>query len=68
MIFQQQDDSGNSLGTFVDRSILSVSRIFEFANGVDLVDVRPMIETQIEDNLAIAEYGINRKLAVGLGR
>ncbi|QRN82062.1 serine dehydratase subunit alpha family protein [Chloroflexota bacterium] len=68
IFFQQQDDSGNYLGTFVDRSILSVARIYEFANEVDLADVRPMIEPQIEYNSAIADYGINRKLAVGLGQ
>ncbi|MBG0786817.1 MAG: serine dehydratase subunit alpha family protein [Anaerolineaceae bacterium] len=68
MIYQQPDCSENTLGTFVDRSILSVERIFEFANQVDLDDVRPMIETQIEDNMAIAEYAIHRKLEVGLGQ
>jgi L-cysteine desulfidase len=68
IIYQQQEDAGKYLGAFVDRSILSVERIFDFANQVDLADVRPMIEMQIEDNLAIAEYGIAHKSGLGLGQ
>lgn len=68
VIFQQEGASGKYLGAFVDRSILSVEKIYEFANQVDLMDVRPMIETQIKDNLAIAEYGIENKCKVGMGQ
>ena len=68
IIYEQEEDSGKYLGAFIDRSILSVEKIFEFANQVDLADVRPMIEMQIDDNLAIAEYGIAHQSGVGLGQ
>ncbi len=64
---QLDDVSGRYSGSSVNRSILSVERIFEFANQVDLDDVRLLIENQIRNNRTIAEYGIEHKSGVGLG-
>jgi len=41
-----------------DRSVLNVKEIVEFANRVDLEDVKPTLSRQIECNMAIAEEGL----------
>ena len=51
-----------------DRSLLSVERIVEFADTVELDDVREVLERQIEYNMAIAEEGLSGEYGAGIGR
>ena len=46
------------LGVFVDRSILNVKDIYEFANTVDIKDIKELLDKQIEYNISIAEEGL----------
>ena len=51
-----------------DRSLLSVADIVDFANTVDLDDVREVLERQIAMNTAIAEEGMKGKYGARIGQ
>ena len=51
-----------------DRSCLNIADIIEFANGVNLSDVRDVLERQIEYNMAIAEDGLNNSYGANIGK
>ena len=51
-----------------DRTLLKLSLIKEFADTVDLDDVKPMLDRQIQDNMAIAHEGMTGKYGLGIGR
>ncbi|MBO5357366.1 MAG: serine dehydratase subunit alpha family protein [Clostridia bacterium] len=56
------------IGESVDRSSLNVEDIIEFADTVDIERVRPLIEKQIELNMAIAKEGINGEWGACIGK
>ena len=51
-----------------DRSCLSVEGIVEFAECVDPEDVRPVLERQIEYNMAIAAEGLRGSYGANIGK
>lgn len=51
-----------------DRALLSLGGIKEFADTVDLADVQPLLDRQIENNMAIAFEGMTGKYGLGIGR
>ena len=51
-----------------DRSLLNLEQIKEFADTVDLDDVREMIKNQIDCNMQIAREGMTGKYGLGIGR
>ena len=51
-----------------DRSCLSVEKIVEFADSVELSDISPLLERQIEFNLAIAEEGLKNDYGANIGK
>ncbi len=51
-----------------DRSSLSVESIIEFADTVNVDDVREMLERQIECNMAIAEEGLKNNYGANIGK
>ncbi|MCC8067147.1 MAG: L-serine ammonia-lyase, iron-sulfur-dependent, subunit alpha [Clostridiales bacterium] len=51
-----------------DRTTLNLEDIKEFADTVDLEDVRPLMERQINYNMAIAKEGMTGKYGLGIGR
>ena len=51
-----------------NRKLLNVERIVEFANTVNIEDVRPVIQRQIEYNLAIAKAGLDHEYGANIGR
>lgn len=51
-----------------DRSLLSIESIIEFADSVDLDDVRAVIERQIDCNMAIAEEGLKNDYGANIGK
>ena len=51
-----------------DRSCLSVKRIIEFADGVNLADVEEVISRQIDYNSAIAEEGLRGDYGARVGK
>lgn len=55
-------------GGGADRSLLTVERIVEFADTVDLEPVREILDRQIAYNTAIAKEGLTGKYGAGIGR
>lgn len=65
-------DTGTSeskyLGILKNRDVLNIDEIFEFANEVDIEDVKELLDLQIEYNMAIANEGLSGKYGVGIGK
>lgn len=51
-----------------DRSVLNVDDIYEFAQTVDVEEVRETLDRQIAYNMAIAEEGLNRDYGANVGK
>ena len=51
-----------------DRSLLNIENIVEFADTVDIEDVRPTLERQMEYNLAIAKEGLTGNYGARIGQ
>lgn len=52
----------------VKKRDISVEEIIEFANSVDIEDIRPIIKRQIDYNMAIAEEGLNNDWGANIGK
>jgi L-cysteine desulfidase len=50
-----------------DRSVLNVQDIIEFADSVNIEDIAPMLERQIEYNTAIADEGLRGDWGANIG-
>ena len=61
-------DDAVSDGGETDRSVLNVHDIVDFAESVDIDDVRELLEKQIEYNLAISEEGLHGSYGVSIGQ
>ena len=59
-------EAGQNYAT--DRSLLNIEQIVEFADTVDLEDVRPTLERQMEYNLAIAREGLTGNYGARIGQ
>lgn len=68
VLFEGNQDPNKYLGVFIDRSILNVNDIFDFANNVDINDVKELLDRQIEYNITIAEEGLKGEYGVGIGK
>lgn len=68
ILFEGNQDPSKYLGVFIDRSILNVNDIFDFANSVDINDVKELLDKQIEYNMTIAEEGLKGEYGVGIGK
>lgn len=58
-----EDESG-----LTDRSLLNIEDILDFANTVDIEDVREVISRQIEYNTAISQEGLRGDYGANIGR
>ena len=68
ILFEQEESEDRYLGVFVDRNILNVKDIYDFANNVNIDDVKYLLDSQIEKNLAIAKEGLKGTYGVGIGK
>ncbi|MBR7179372.1 MAG: serine dehydratase subunit alpha family protein [Oscillospiraceae bacterium] len=59
-------EAGQNYAT--DRSLLNIEQIVEFADSVDLDDVRPTLDRQIQYNLAIAKEGLTGNYGARIGQ
>lgn len=66
-VLLKKDDAAEG-GSETDRSVLNVADIVDFAESVDLDDVRGMLEKQIEYNLAISEEGLKGEYGASIGK
>jgi len=60
----EQDDQNSE----VDHLALSVEMIHDFANSVDIEDVRDLLDRQIRCNMAIAEEGLRKNYGANIGK
>lgn len=61
------DEKGEEMQT-ADRTLLNLEDIKEFADTVELEDVKELIDKQIQSNMAIAHEGMTGKYGLGIGR
>lgn len=61
-------DSTSDDGGETDRGVLNVRDIIEFAECVDIEDVRELLEKQIEYNYAISEEGLHGEYGASVGK
>ncbi|MBP2630583.1 MAG: serine dehydratase alpha chain [Firmicutes bacterium] len=68
IVYQNDDDSSKYLGSFTDRSVLTVKGIYEFANTVPLNALGELITKQIDYNIKIAKEGLVGDYGVNIGQ
>ena len=66
-ILQQIEVQGETEEGLTDRSLLNMKDIWDFANTVDVEDVREVLERQIQYNYTIAEEGIKGDYGANIG-
>ncbi len=66
-ILEKKTVAGESEEGLTDRSLLNMKDILDFAQTVDIEDVREVLERQIEYNWAIAEEGIRGNYGANIG-
>ena len=54
-------------GKLTDRSCLSMADIYDFANSVEINDLKPIIEPQLRCNKAISEEGLKNNWGANIG-
>ena len=59
--------SDSSEEGLTDKSCLSIAKIVEFADCVDVEDIRPLVGRQIAYNMAIAEEGLSGNWGANIG-
>lgn len=68
VLFENIEDESKYLGMFSDRSILNVTDIKDFADNIELEKIKPLLEKQINYNMAIAKEGLTGKYGLGIGK
>lgn len=68
VLFENNTGSQNNPESAVDKTLLNIKDIIEFAETVDLEMVREPLERQIAANTAIAEEGIKNDYGVSVGK
>ena len=63
----ERDLGEGGVGT-ADRSLLSMENIKQFADEIELSEVREIIDRQIRDNMEIAYEGLSGKYGIGIGK
>ena len=63
-----EEDKQDILSTGGDRSLMSLKGILEYANTVDLDTVKPLLQRQIEMNLAISQEGLDNAWGASVGK
>lgn len=68
ILLEVEESPDKYLGVFVDRSILNVKDIYEFANTVKIEDVKELLDKQIAYNIRISEEGLKGTYGIGIGK
>ena len=66
-LFEKEGDGGEE-ASLTDRSCMNVEGIVDFADSVDLDDVRELLQRQIAYNMAIAEEGLKNDYGANIGK
>ncbi|WP_353954602.1 L-serine ammonia-lyase, iron-sulfur-dependent, subunit alpha [uncultured Clostridium sp.] len=67
-ILRQVEVKGEAEAGLTDRSLLNMEDIWDFANTVDIADVKGILDRQIECNMAIAEEGLKGDYGANIGK
>ena len=67
LVDRRNESPTEDKGDKADRSLLTVEDIVDFAQCVELDDVRPLLERQLSYNMAIAEEGLKGEYGAGVG-
>ena len=66
-ILHSAEVHGEEENDLTDRSFMTVESILDFADSVNLSDVRPLLERQVRCNMAIAEEGVRGDWGANIG-
>ncbi|MCD8168073.1 MAG: L-serine ammonia-lyase, iron-sulfur-dependent, subunit alpha [Clostridiales bacterium] len=66
-VLQSSEIKDDSESDLTDRSFLSVELIYDFANTVELEDVKKVLDVQIDYNMAISEEGLKNDYGANIG-
>ena len=66
-VLESKDATAGADESLTDRTFLTVENIIDFANTVDLADVKALLDREIECNMAIAEEGIKNDWGANVG-
>ncbi len=66
--FHKKDVCSEEKETKTDHSVLNIEDIIDFANTVDVEDVREVLERQIRYNMAISEEGLRGNYGANIGK
>lgn len=66
-ILLNKEISDSAEDNLTDKSILNIADILEFANTVDLNEIQPLLEQQIECNIKIAKEGLENNWGANIG-
>ena len=67
-VILETDVTASSEENLTDKSCLNIEDIVDFANTVDVEDIRPYIARQVEYNMSIAESGITEDWGANIGK
>ncbi len=67
-ILLEKELTGKKVENLTDRSVLSVEKIVEFADTVDVEDVKEILNRQISYNMTIAETGLRKNYGANIGK
>ena len=66
-VLRETEIQANTETELTDRTFMTAESILDYADTVDLDDVRPLLKRQIECNMAIAEEGIRGDYGANIG-
>ena len=68
ILINQNLDNQKTLSNLTDHSVLNVTDIYDFANEIELVEVKDIIEEQIKCNMMIANVGLKENYGANIGK
>lgn len=67
VVIQKREVENKRNAKNTDKTILSVEKIYDFANTCLIEDVKPILDRQIKCNMSISTEGINNKYGANIG-
>lgn len=67
-LYEQKNEASDTNISNTDRSSLNIKDIFEFANTVNIEEIKEVLDAQIEHNVRIANEGLQDNYGVNVGK
>ena len=67
VLFQKDENAAQEESPYNEKDLLSVEEIVDFADSVEIEDIREIVQRQIDYNLAIAEEGLKGNYGANIG-